>query len=107
MTVCMFVLPWSASGLGGGLGFGRPVPVYLRIVAPVPRTKANVDASRCTAGVPRSRLCHRTSRTLDLNQAVLCQMEALTTQKGVEAVFRKRIHCLEKKSTYSCLFVIM
>lgn len=99
--------PWSASGLGGGLGFGRPVPVYLCIVAPVPRTKANVDASRCTASVPRSRLCHRTSRTLDLNQAVLCQMEALTTQKGVEAVFRKRIYCLEKTSTYSCLFVIM
>lgn len=86
--VCVFVLPWSASGLGGGFSSGRPVPVDLCIAAPVLCRKANVDASHCTAAVPRSLSRHHTSRTLDLNQAVLCQKEAPTTQKGVVAVFR-------------------
>lgn len=97
--VCMFVLPWSASGLGGGFSSGRPAPVDLCIAAPVLGRKANGDASHCPAAVPRSLSRHHTSRTLDVNQAVLCQMEALTTQKGVGAVFRKMIYYLEKKST--------
>lgn len=108
MTVCMFVLPWSASGLGGGLGFGRPAPVYLRIVAPVPRTKANVDASRCTR-----RCAKKPPAPSHLKDSGLKPSRAVPNGSsdhpdgGVEAVVRKRIYCLQKKSAYSCLLVMM